>query len=198
MGSVGKSVEFDSGITAMHFSYWTLSSSVLLFNVDSKDLRYVPDPFRRIADGITSSRAKGLPKSDIIKNVCRQVMEARPDWPKSRALARGKAMVESYLKAFEGHAGGGANSNSSGGASEDALGDSNDGDVDSFDGEDDHRDDDDEDDGVRVTLASIPNLSYRELQHACKERGLLAVGKGEVLRKRLAEHLQGLRDSRHH
>lgn len=127
-------------------------------------------------------------------------MEARPDWPKSRALARGKAMVESYFKALESHARRGANSNSAG-AAEDALGGTNNADDESDEGEDEYRDDDyeeEDEDEVRVTLASIPNLSYREVQHACKERGLPAAGKGEVLRKRLAEHLQGLRGSGQH
>lgn len=112
-------------------------------------------------------------------------------------------MVESYFKALESHARRGANSNSAG-AAEDALGGTNNADDESDEGEDEYRDDDyeeedeEDEDEVRVTLASIPNLSYREVQHACKERGLPAAGKGEVLRKRLAEHLQGLRGSGQH
>ena len=44
---------------------------------------------------------------------------------------------------------------------------------------------------VRTPLcadASFASMSYRELQQACKARGIKATGKADVLRERLAEH----------
>ena len=76
--------------------------------------------------------------------------------------------------------------------SDDHLDTNNDAEDDSEGGAD-GSDDDYEEDELRITESSLPLLSYRELQLACKEIGEPAGGKGILLRKRLLEHLRGKR-----
>ena len=50
--------------------------------------------------------------------------------------------------------------------------------------------------GLQAVVEDIDALSFRELQAACKERGLPARGATDVLRERLREHLAFARERR--
>lgn len=148
--------------------------NLLLLNPPLKDLRYVPDPFKRIAKVIEEK--KDRPRDEIINQVCSQVMEARPDWTESSAKAKGAIMVDTYFKTINKYTA--ANSNDE--ETSDGRPDTN----------NDDTDDGYEEDELRITESSLPFLAYRELQLACKERGLPAGGKGKLLQNRLLEHLR--------
>jgi hypothetical protein len=137
-------------------------------------LRYVPDPFRRIANVIREKIDS--PRDEIIDQVCSQVMEARPDWSKSKAKAKATVLVDTYFKTL--------NNNTAANSNDEEISD------DRPDTNNDDTDDGYEEDELRITESSLPFLSYREVQLACMERGLSGGGSGISLRKRLLEHLR--------